>query len=837
MKLKIPLSSIKESLVIRLPKSALEKNEPPKVSLNKIVEDKMQFLLNAIYAVCIDDIKEQEKRRRIIRLYTKETNELVKILTLLLASKHAPKIDHLESKILKLQQYNKEQEELADLLVYKCNDLKLEASSSYDITRSVDVLLHGQVNFPTEILALAKSLTKKDSTPKNFERVDQLLNLHVQKSGIWTDENTSYSIKDGVLELDSYGYKSTLIMTKKDNEYVWHVLSMKQLDDDTKSINIKGIVFKNTIKEIVNMTKYASSVVQIEEIYRIFKNKIESKIFDMELSGTSKNFTVSILGMYKAQISIANRWDGPNIVCHVQHSSTSAIFKENIINSLFLHIETSLKKEFTSNTHISLEKGLFYRDRPMHTLRELQKEVAVEKNTQKTVIPKVISKTKVNVMCNGSILQLNIVMRTRSDLFIGVYWNASQTAVRLFYGIFQMNSLLVANEMPIIHLAPGSKPLSSLSSPSDECVSSQVHSNRSSPSDELSPLYGSAEPSLAQSQITIETFYRPKQIIHTIFEKAKHFLAVISSYNTVKALKGANARIFLDKHIELHLFNSVLLKLEGLGKNKIHSTITSSKVSIEDKLSVSEIEKLVWISVITEGIACNKHIFLPDFYKRITVEGKLANNQASAEMTFAQEKIEFTLSYSKGRIECLSQHPLVSVWVASVINEKSKQGLSNIFLYQDVLVYPGLVSTLHLHNTLGGSLKHTCQSSIMYTIKKFIDVYWKDSSDRISSAFKHIPKIRETATDATISLQYLQIFLETISRLLSEERIQQMGGRVRIGSGKAHSEYLLEMKDNKLVCEKVEGKIIKNAEIILERCPDPEKELLEHNFHFLPNGL
>lgn len=837
MKLKIPLSAINEGLVIRISKRPLEKSIPKKTSLSSIIELKMQFLLNAIYAICIDDVKEQEKRRKLIRLYTKETNELVKILTLLLASKHGSEINRLESKILKLQQYNKEQEELADMLVYKCSDLKLEASSSYDISRAINVLLYGEDNFPTEIKSLAAALTTKETAPKEYDRIDKLLHLHVKKAGIWQNEDVSYTVKNGIVNLFSYGFKSTLTMIKKtETEYAWHILSIKQTGDENRSISTKGIVFKNTIKEILDMTKYAYSVVQIEEIYRIFKNKAESKIFDLEISGTSKEFTVEVLGTYMVRISIVRDWNGPGIICRESHAGTSTIFKKDIAASIFTHIEKCLRTDFSPHVHISLERGLFYKDKPMHTLREIQKETEIEKASQKSFIAGLILKNKVNAIHNGNIIQLNTVIRANENLFLGLHWDEQHTTVRMFYGVFQMRSLLTAKEIPIIYILSGPK----LHSPalSEDHVSSQgigaLHTN--SPSTGGS---GATRDTVYSrpGDILVETSYKPKTIINQIFEKASHILAIVSAHNELRMIKGGKTKVFIEKKIEGHILNSVAVKLEGAGKNKIHTTIISSRVSVEGRMTPAEIEKIVWVAAVTEGMASNPNIALPEALKKISITGQITSTPSStSELMFSQNRMRFTLSYAKGSIICTSDHPLATAWARSVISAKSITGLAGIFLRQDVILTPRLISTLSIHNMLGGSLTKTCNSSIVYIINKCIEVYWMNQSEEISAAIQHIPKIKETQTHATISLDYTKVFLEAISVLLSNERIKQMGNTIRIWTNKTNSSvYRLEMHKNSLFCKKVEGIGIKNAELILEISPDPEKDLLDHFFQYLPN--
>lgn len=837
MKLKILLSGINEDLILRIPKGILEKSEPRKMNLSTIIEIKMQFLLNAIYTICADDIKEQEKRRKLIRLYTKETNELVKILTLLLASKYGPEINILESKILKLQQYNKEQEELADMLVYKCSDLKIEASSSYDVVRAINVLLYGKDNFPTEIKSLATALTTKDTVPKQYGRVDQLLHLHIQKSGIWQSKDVSYTVKNGIVELLSYGFKSTLTMIKRsESDYAWHIISIKRMEDERKSISIKGIVFKNTVKEIVDMCKYAYSVVKIEKIYKIFKAKAESRIFDLVVNGVSKDFTVEILDTYMLHISIFSDWNGPGIICNEKHGGVSAFFKKDIIESVFAHIEKCLREDFSPHIQISLERGIFYKDKPMHTLREIQKEVEMEKASQKIAISGGILKSKVNIMYNGAIVSLNALIRTNEEVFLGLQWNEQQNVLRLFYGTFQMRSLLTAEAIPLIFLPSSSK----LQSPSlsEEHVSSQgtgaAHTSTPTNTDEFrSP----PAQNMFSSGIWAETSYRPKMVIAQIFEKTPHFLAAIRAYNAVKSIRGMETKISIEKKIEMHVFGAVTIRMEGAGKNKLHATVTSNRVSIEGKISPTEIEKITWIATIAEGIESEKAVLLPRMFRKICVSGYLANSSLQEkELFFSLDRMKIVVSYTKGTIVCTSRHPLAAAWARSAISEKSMAGFLGVFMHQNVIMYPRLISTLSIHNVLGGSLSKTCNSSIVYTIGKYIEVFWMNRSEKITEALEHIPKMKETETQARISLEHAEMFLDTVSILLSNERVRRMGNTVKISTSKSHaSVYRLEIREGILSCQKIEGIGIKNAELILEMGPDPEKDLLEYFFNYFPN--
>ncbi|KAH9385621.1 uncharacterized protein NEMAJ01_0517 [Nematocida major] len=825
MKLKLSLRGIEKSLVIRLPRQILEEAAPSKVSLNKIIEDKMQFFLNAIYAICIDDIKEQEKRRKLIRLYTKEMNELIKILTLILSSKHGAKIDYLERKVLKLQKYNKEQEELADLLVYKCNDLKLEVPSSYDISRAVDVLLQGEVNFPAEVLRLSKALTKEDAQPTEFQRVDQLLGLHIQRSGIWRNKHVSYTVNRGVVELESYGFKSTLTM-ESGRSQEWRILSVKDMEGDMKNVSMKGITLKNPLMDLVNMTKYAHIVLQIEEVYKLFKRKIESKIFDMEISGTSKEFTVDVLGAYKAQFGISSNWDGPILTCHLKHGATSVLFKENVLENLFAHIDACLKNEYTENASISIEKGVLYKEKVLFTMRELHKEASQDRTARLIAAPGVVMQERVNIMCEGDVINVNAVIRMDGNMFLGVMWNAQKTSVRLFYGVFQMCSILVGNEISISpFFAEGGAP-----SPGAE--GARKSSPKKDTSEETSPVASKRGKS---PFVLIETTHTPEQLIQVILQKPIPILTLISSYSSIKDITGVRGKLHISDEIEMVLFDSVLIHLGDSKNHRIHCRVISRQIHLEGDMLPQEIQKVVWLSVMCIGAASSAHIFLPEFHRKVQVSGKMCNiQQSSEEIALSKGLIEISLSFRNGQIFCTSAHPLVSVWAMSIINAKSRRGLCYLFFCQDVLVHPGLVSTLHIHNTLGGSLDKTCGTSIVYMLKENLEVRWEKPSKKIADALQSIPKIKEDAAHAVMALEHLPAFLKIVSKLFSEERVAKMGNVVKIQGPAGCSVYRIEARGDGLVSSHVEGAHIKEARVILERGPDPYRLLLEQNLHVFP---
>ncbi|EIJ89120.1 uncharacterized protein NEPG_01668 [Nematocida parisii ERTm1] len=876
MKVKVQLSQKRESLTVQLSTAILNEREPKRININTIILNKMKYLLNLIYLITIEDVKEQERRRKIIRLYIKETNELIKIVTMLLSVKHGHHINNLERKVLRLHKYNTEQEELADKLVYLCNDLKLQASSSYDIPRAFKVLLSGRSDFPSEIIRLANELTKEKesrfgnagSNPMNersdksvdYTRLDQLLVLHIKRSGIWTDENVFYTVRNGVVELTSYGFKSTLILSITNNIYSWSVLSIKHTDD-TKNIPIKGIVFKNTIKEIVDMTKYTDSVIKIEEISRVLRSRIENKIFDMEISGTTKNFVLTILGVFKIFFKIDVNWDGPSIICQVTYKNTREILKSDFINKGFEIINSHLQKSVSEHAYINFEKGLFYKDRLMFTMRDLQKEALLEKSLNRIAAPGVITKEKINILCNGTIVQLNVLMRMDTSVFVGLHWETEKKGARIFYGIYQTGSLLVGTEMLIRYsTAPIEEPRrqstmytsihnevcdSDYEESSDERSMQDSHMPREHYSGPISfserenYIGRASTPNTPNENLFLDTMYSSTHLINYILQNPKHLLTAVSLYHAVR-LKGKHSaksrddyRITLCTSFKLILFKTVILKLGGSTGQKLFTKIVSKRVGIEDYLSTNDIIKITWLAVVAKGLTSTRAI-LPSLHKKIGIEGRLEKNK----YLLFKGKINFAIKYANGKILCTSANYAVALWAASILNQRIKESLFLFFDMHRILMYPGLVTTIPLHNMLGGQLKNTCNTSILYRVTRHIEVYWHKKAEKVEQALKNIPKIAGGLHSAAISLEYLDGFLSIISKLLSQERIQELGPHVRVGKNeKEYAVYSLRLENNKLfayLAEKGNINIHINIEEILQKSPDAEKTLLEHNLYLFP---
>ncbi|KAI5160625.1 hypothetical protein NEAUS03_1270 [Nematocida ausubeli] len=773
MKVRVKLSPKRESLNVRLSTIILNQREPKTTSINEIILNKMKYLLNLIYLINIEDVKEQEKRRQLIRLYIKETNEIIKIVTILLAVKHSHRINSLERKILRLQKYNTEQEELADKLVYLCNDLKMQVSSSFDVSRAFSVLLTGKSDFSTEIIRMAETLSKenevnpeensllsvKDEDIENYRRLDQVLILNVKRSGIWNDENVSYTVKNGVLELFSYGFRSTLILIMANNSYTWQVLSIKH-SDDTKNIPIKGITFNNTIKEIVHMTKYTDSVIKIEEIFKILKNRAESKIFDMEITGTTKSFTATILGIFKISFTVGSSWDGPAIISHAAYKGTRKLLRDDFIERSFSLLNDHLKESISEHARISFEKGLFYKDKPIFTLRDLQKEAQQETGIYRIHVPGVIIKEKTNIIYAGSALQLNIYMRMNSHVFVGLHWSADKKMARIFYGLHQSGTLQTGTELPIRYTNPvGSS--ADIEKTLDKDKNEQKNNNLKNNGN----FHIESIPEDSAGSFILETPGSSSNLINRILQTPQQILLAVSAFYTAQKNKfTAPFRVILKETGIFVIFAEISVYLGAVEGNCINMKILSPRVNIQDCLSLDIFLQIIWLAIVAQ---------VPG---KISVHGKLHED---GSLTL-HDNISLTVTYSNRNLVASSSNSVASAWADSVIREHSRTACISFFANHKILLFPGLVTTLPLHGTLGGSLHKTCKTSILYKVGQKIEVFWGTRSSEINESMEDIPKISQTEKSAVFQLEHLEKVLTAISKLLSMERLQVLGSSVRI---------------------------------------------------------
>ncbi|KAI5150558.1 uncharacterized protein NESG_01408 [Nematocida ausubeli] len=831
MKVRVKLSPKRESLNVRISTIILNQIEPKTTSINEIILNKMKYLLNHIYLINIEDVKEQEKRRQLIRLYIKETNEIIKIVTMVLAIKHSHKINSLERKILRLQKYNMEQEELADKLVYLCNDLKMGVSSSFDVSKAFSVLLTGKSDFSTEIIRMAETLSKenevnpgenalgtvKDEDIENYRRLDQILILNVKRSGIWNNENVSYTVKNGVLELFSYGFKSKLILMMVNNLYTWQVLSIKHLDD-TKNIPIKGIVFNNTIKEIVHMTKYTDSVIKIEEIFKILRNRADSKIFDMEITGTTKSFTATILGIFKISFTVGSSWDGPGIICHAIYKGTRKLVRDDFIERSFSVLNENLKSTISEHARISFEKGLFYKDKPIFTLRDLQKEAQQETGIYRINIPGVIIKEKTNIIYAGRALQLNIYMRMNGNVFVGLHWSADKKMARIFYGLHQSGTLQTGIELPIRYINPVGSNIQ-IEKTAEKNQNEQKNNNLKNNGN----YHIESIPEDIPGSFILETPSSSSNLINRILQTPQHILLAVSAFYTAQKNKfTAPFRLVIKETGIFLIFAEITVYLGAVEGNNINMKIISPRVNIQDPLSLDIFLQIIWLAIVAQ---------VPG---RISVHGKLHED---GSLTL-HDNISLTVTYSNRSLVASSSNSIACTWADSVLREHSRAACISFFANHKILLFPGLITTLPLHGTLGGSLQKTCKTSILYKVGQKIEVFWEERSSEIEESMKDIPKISQSEKTAVFQLEYLDKVLTAISKLLSIERLQVLGSSVRIQTeSQEYAVYKMELVGHKLKAQRIEGNIFVSEAIItdiLENSPCPDRTLLEHNLYLTP---
>ncbi|KAI5184569.1 hypothetical protein NEHOM01_0244 [Nematocida homosporus] len=795
MKVRLSLSDSTKHLIVRFPKSVLEIDESPKICLSKLIRSKIQFILNSIYSILSSDTKEQEKRRKIIRLYMRESNELVKLLAATLAAKYFAPIGMLESKTFRVQKYNTEQEQLADQLVYKCNELRMQVSSSYDIERAIDVLGRGLTDFPSSVETLSESLVRPTPPVQSFSRIEQMLKMHAQRAGIWKSAEVSYTVKDGQLILESYGFCTTLILHADAESPQWHILSITSLEHEGRTISPKAIRGSNLLKEVLGVTKYAKVVLEAESMFKTLKEIAEKRVFEIEVTGTTKEFQASIFGMFKVQVSIKKNWNGPTLMAIFRHLSEEKLFKDKILERVVSEINQHLKKEYSPNMVFSLSRGLFCGEHPIASFKELQNENFLDRNRPKAwQVPGTLCKEKVSIMVDGSALQTNLFLKDSSNDFLALLWDTPQQTLRLFYGTDHHNQLPTATELPI------------------------------NPSETAS--------------FYLETKQQTKTQIDLITQRPRQLLTLIGAYQTILSLKHTKVKIALDTSLHLILNNLVSIQIEGKDSDKNITEIIGPKVCIKDRMNKKEAIALFWITVLLQGMISNQQIFLAEQYRSIIVSGSINHPKHTGEneLVFLKEQTHFALHYVRGSLRCSSDHPIITAWVHSILSSQAAEGFLHLFYYQNVLTFPRLISTIPVHGLLGGSLKHTCQTALIYEIGETINLFWTGGSNQaLASAFYDLDKLSATETSCSFSRKHLHLFLERISLLLSQERLTRFGEIFTVETEKEQALFRLSYRDG-LICTKAEGNAPDHIRTIMERDPDPEKTLFDQGIFIYPNG-
>lgn len=802
MKVTIPLPSRSSPCIVSLPRSILEIEECRKIDISVILQKRLKYLLNSIYGILIGDTKEPEKRRKLIRLYTKERGELIRILALTICAKHLLHMQELESYAFRLRKYNIEQEQLADSLVYKCNRLKVRASSSYDIDRAVNVLFRKKAEFPSSVLEMAQSLSGKIEKKTDFSRVEQMIVIYIQRSGIWQNKNVKHTVKEGMLILDSFGFRSTLAPLPGVDGLHWYIISIVSTEYEGKSISAKCIKGNNPLKEIIHATKYVKTLLDAEELFRTIKEIADKGMFEIEILGRSKEFTCTILGIYKVEVKITKNWNGPSLVCTFQCTGTRKVCKENILVFISEEINRHIKKSYGEQSAFFFERGLVYDDHAVRSIREMQKEHQLAVIQKKAIsVENLLVKENFSILFQGVIHYSNIFFRDSSGEFVALLWSSMQSTVKIFYGMHRHGSIPLSKMLPV-------------NSEDSNCLFS-VHTDISA-----------------------------KKIIEIFKYNAKHLLVLIAAARSIWEMRK-KAIIYITDCIRL-VCGAVEIKIEQQRDKREIVKIRSPVINLCQKMQKTQAVDIFWFAVLVDEITNGKHYFLPSEYANVKISGRIdksfeendLNNGLSATDTIILQKdmISIEVICMDGSIICKSKMPLLREWTNSAIRSHSLYGLISIYSNYNILASKRLLSTVSVHGTLGGCLEKTCQTSIVYTVGRYINVFWIKKSYRIIEAFSAIPKMKETETEIVLDIEYLSVFLEIIENLLSKERFAWLGNEIIIRDKEKEARYSITC-NRRLVCTQTHGdKIFPTVPSIIESEVDIERSLLEQDLYMiLPN--
>ncbi|KAI5189990.1 hypothetical protein NECID01_0785 [Nematocida sp. AWRm77] len=794
MRVRIPLHLSANALVVRLPLCKPSTEDAPKTSLSSLVQNRMKYLLNAIYGILSSDLKEQEKRRRIIRLYAKESSELTTVLGLCVSAKYLKDISSLESKTFSLQRYNTEQESLADQLVYKWNELRMEASSSYSVGTAIDVLFRKTTNFPAAVPALAKALQMTKKQAPDFSRIEQILRMHVQKAGLWKEKDVSVGFKDGTVVVESFGFRSVLVLVPAPDGLRWHLLQISPLQSGGKGITPRMIKGENLLKEVVSVTKYTATVLEIEEIYKTLKDKSDKKLFDISLTGTSRAFKATLFGLYRVEARIKKSWNGPSLYCVLEHMHEAVVFKENVAESLSAHIDLCLKKEYDVHVSFSVGRGLMYKEVPVVYLRELQKEYLQEQTAHKALqIPGLMLQENANIWVQESVLQVNLYIKEPSGVYLGLLWNASQTSVRVFYGVHGMEEIPPGEEIPVN----------------------------------------------TEGVLFIETKHTPRQIIKMILAHAGIVLVYLGTQRDLRQFKHVQSRLSLEKEPEFMVCSTISVKCEEKQPGVYLTEILGPMLALKTKMDGAEVQRNLWIAVLVLGIIGHVQVKVPELFSSVIISGSVnryPKQKTDGEISLQYKTLQMTFTYLCKHLQCGAPSPLVHAWVNSAVASKSLARLENTFCQEELLQHSGLISTIPVQGVLGGSLALTCRTSIIYRCGAEIELYWTGGKNgAVDRAFSTLKKIKEGPGSMSFRKEDLEPFLAIINDLLSQERIAVLGRKFAVSrNGKAMGTYRLVYNEG-LVCTKVEGRSIEDVITLIEKSPDVEKDLASLGYSILPN--
>ncbi|KAI5180680.1 hypothetical protein NEOKW01_0964 [Nematocida sp. AWRm80] len=863
MKVRIPLEP-RSTLILRIPMDHSREESMTKVSLKEILQGRIATIAETLYEILSGDMKEQEKRRKLVNMYMQGSNELTRMICLVLYAKYFKYISQAETKMHQTQEYIQKQESLADRLVYKCEELKTGVSSAYDVKRAIDVLLRRSVDFPSAILDQAKCLNTRTHTPTEYPRLNQLIKIHIAKSGIWKNDQVNYTVQNGKLILETYGFKSTLILGNTLKDPQWKILSIEPLLYEGKNISPKIINSSNILKEIVNITKYTNVVLEIEHIYKQLKQISDKNLFQIEILGDTKNYNCILLETYRAQIEIVSSWNGPVIQCTYTHQGQSIIMKENILTEIFSETEKSLRRKYQLELSFTLEKGLLFRNIPLFSLKDLKKQIETIARVQYTV-PFATVLERVNVLNKAELIELSLIVKNTDNQFIGIQYNHSHSHLRLFYGVHQVHSTATALEIPI-------------------------------------------NPSTQETKqiLTLVTEYKGVSLIERIIKYSKEIIILVSIYRSIPLVHLGSSILTVSKSISLSVPETLTVSISTLYNyystisksstildspkstlekilthNQYITSIKSSIINVTDLMYKEEIESLAWITMIISEIHLNKRsketgsqreFKLPKEYSTITIkdsifydcqidtnpnynlnrvsDDSILDKNRESSITLYWNKSSCNVVYSGGiGWSITSDYYLLNSWITSSIISRRVQALQLSFAQSTILEYNGLISTIPVYGVFGGKLNRTYNTSILYRIQKTIEFRWKntpriDKEGRLNecpsysfeSAFESIPRLKEVSNGYSIDRKYLNEFLGVIKGLLSKERVSMLGNKIVIRSNKdkSTSVYGIEYLD-RIICTKEEGLEVPQLEEILNRAPNLEGVLKDLELIILPN--
>ncbi|KAI5172569.1 hypothetical protein NEFER03_1644 [Nematocida sp. LUAm3] len=831
MKIRIPVCADSKPIVVRIPMDLLEVQEAPKIDLIHALNVKMNFLLNSIYGILTNDLKEQEKRRRIIGLYGHETQELCKLIGLFVLSSNLEPLDHLESMIYRIERYNREAEELADRLVYRCNDLKMEASSGYDVERAIDTLLRGKIDLSSSTEQMYMALAGKKSERKEFPKIQQMMIMQIHRAELWKSAEVTYSIEEDRLVLDSYGYRTTLLLCSSIEDPKWHILSIIPMEHEGRSIPAKYIKGENLLKEIVALTKYAKCTVEVEEAYKMVKAAAERKIFEIEVTGDSKRFKCSILTLFKMEVSTEKDWNGASVWCKFyMHTGEVKLFKKDILSRVTEEITRELQEKISCKATFSLEKGLLYMEHPYSSLRDLQRECKIDqkKETVKRA-PGVIIKEKHPILLGAQTIHANVFIIGEEKTWIAVYMDSS--SFRVFYGsLLFPGALPTATEIPVAW--KDRKTVRKIDSNID-CMSNDL---RNSKTRETRSTIGDRDARSKEkySLLRISTCLDHNSLYERIIEYPCVFMEVLGLCKILHNFPNLEGIIIIDENISFIADQNIEITLE-FTKNESFSLkkVCSPYVAVSSKIKREELKNLLWVSVFLQCIQKKESVFSKKI-NEFTISGKaIFPCREKSGIMLKRENLYFSIGYSEFGVECAAENYLISSWVFSIIKNRSVNGFLSLINNYEILLFPGLISTLPTHNLLGGSFPG--KGAFIYTVAKEISISWtKDADFWIKDFLKDLPVAPTEERKASLPKSSLRDFLSQVSALLLSERASQLKNGFTIFTEDGSFFYSVEHCENKLICTKEEEGLSIDVNGIISNSPDPESVLLRRKAIIIP---